>query len=161
MALKVPYLKIVSGGQTGVDRAGLDFAIENNLPYGGWIPKGRRAEDGKIPDRYLGMKEIAVTGYPARTRANVMEADATVVFVSGLLNDEPGCLLTVNLCKELRKPCYVINLNGSDVAAAADFLWAWMLKHRPSVLNVAGTRGSMKPDVEKVKAILKEALAAQ
>lgn len=152
-------LKIVSGAQTGVDRAALDFAIEVGLDYGGWIPKGRRAEDGKIPDRYIGMKESQLSGYPARTRANISDSDATVIFVSGPINDEPGCLLTVKLCRELMKPFYVINLNGSNVATAANLLWTWLLEHRPSVLNVAGTRGSMKPDVEKVKAILKRALA--
>jgi hypothetical protein len=156
--MKVPCLMIISGGQTGVDRAALDFAIDSGLPYGGWIPKGRRTEDGRLPDKYVGMKECPVTSYPARTRANVSEAHATVVFTSGPINDEPGCLLTVKLCKELQKPFYVINLEGSDVRAAADFLWVWLLEHRPSVLNVAGTRGSMKPDVEKVKAILKAAL---
>lgn len=158
MQLKVPSLTIISGGQTGVDRAALDFAIESGLPYGGWVPKDRLSEDGRIPDRYAGMKESPLSGYPPRTRANVSEAQATVIFTSGPLNDEPGCLLTVRLCKELRKPFYIINLKGSDVAASADSLWTWLLEHRPSVLNVAGTRGSMRPNVEKVKAILKEAL---
>lgn len=151
-------VKIISGGQTGIDRAALDFAIERGMEYGGWVPKDRLAEDGRVPSKYMGMTECPLKGYPPRTRANIAEADATVVFVAGLLNDEPGCLLTINVCKELRKPCYVINLKGSDDIAAADFLWVFLLENDPKVLNVAGTRGSKKPDVEKAKRILGLAL---
>jgi Circularly permutated YpsA SLOG family len=68
--------KIVSGGQTGADRAGLDFAMEVGLDHGGYVPKGRKAEDGRIDDRYQ-LTELATTSYPVRTRRNVMESDGT------------------------------------------------------------------------------------
>src|SRR4029077_12697814 len=71
--------KIISGGQSGADRAGLDFAIETGLEHGGYVPRGRKAEDGKIDDRY-NMVELSTTSYPARTRRNIEESDGTVIF---------------------------------------------------------------------------------
>ena len=71
--------KIVSGGQTGADRAGLDFAIAHGIPHGGWCPKGRKAEDGTIPERY-GLSETSRADYLQRTEANVRESDGTVIF---------------------------------------------------------------------------------
>ena len=71
--------KIISGGQTGVDRAALDFAIEHDIPYGGWCPKGRKAEDGPIGSRYL-LKETPTSTYPQRTEWNVRDSDGTVIF---------------------------------------------------------------------------------
>ena len=71
--------KNVSGGQTGADRAGLDFAIEAGLEHGGYVPRGRKAEDGRIDDRY-NLVELSTTSYPARTRRNIEESDGTVIF---------------------------------------------------------------------------------
>ena len=70
--------KIISGGQTGVDRAGLDFAIENQIPHGGYCPKGRRSEDGKIPDNY-NLIETATSNYKERTEKNLIELDGTLI----------------------------------------------------------------------------------
>ncbi|NLX13574.1 MAG: hypothetical protein GXY44_07975 [Phycisphaerales bacterium] len=80
----MPIIKIVSGGQTGADRGGLDPAIWCELPYGGWCPKGRRAEDGVIPARYQ-LQETPSNGYLARTEANVVDSDATAIFTYGVL----------------------------------------------------------------------------
>ena len=90
--------KIISGGQTGADRAGLDFAIETGLEHGGYVPRGRKAEDGKIDDRY-NMVELSTTSYPARTRKNIEESDGTVIFsLERLLSG--GTKLTWGTCQE-------------------------------------------------------------
>ena len=150
--------RILSGGQTGTDRAGLDFAIENGLEHGGWVPKGRLAEDGQVPAKYK-MAEHAFSSYPPRTEANVREADATVIFTVGPINDEKGCLLTASLCLKLKKPFEVINLLDPATEAEDTFRLAAMLSFPGvKVLNVAGARGSLHPDLEKVKRILRNAV---
>ena len=82
--------KIISGGQTGADRAALDVAIEFDIPHGGWIPKGRRTEDGPLPDRYL-LKETKNIGYPQRTEFNIVESDATLILSHGKLAGGSAC----------------------------------------------------------------------
>ena len=76
--------KIVSGAQTGADRGGLDAAIYCDLPYGGWVPRGRRAEDGVIPETYENLRETGNNDYLVRNEANVVDSDATVVMACGL-----------------------------------------------------------------------------
>jgi Circularly permutated YpsA SLOG family len=71
--------KIISGGQTGADRAGLDFAIETGLEHGGYVPRGRKAEDGRIDERY-NLIELSNSSYPARTKRNIEKSDGTVIF---------------------------------------------------------------------------------
>lgn len=146
--------QIISGGQTGVDRAGLDFAIELGIAHGGWVPKGRKAEDGIVPARYA-MQEHPVAQYPGRTEWNIRDSDATAIFTMGLLNDEPGCLLTLNLCRSMNKPHVVLNLGQPEGKLAEEL--ALLIQDDVKVLNVAGARGSRKPDVEKVKRILGKA----
>jgi NTP pyrophosphatase (non-canonical NTP hydrolase) len=146
--------KIISGGQTGIDRAGLDVAIERKIPHGGWVPKGRLAEDGRVPDRYE-MKEHPVAQYPGRTEWNIRDSDATAIFTMGLINSEAGCLLTLKLCRSLEKPHVVLNL-GQPEEKLAEELAALLLDIK--ILNVAGPRGSRKPDVEKAKRVLRKAL---
>jgi len=146
--------KIISGGQTGVDQAALDFAIARGIPHGGYVPRGRKSEDGPIPAKYK-MTEHPASTYPPRTEANIAAADATAIFTNGLLNNEPGCLLTVNLCRQAKKPFVVISLLEDDQAGIR------VLKdliNDVKILNVAGPRGSHKPDVSKVKRILAGAL---
>ena len=75
--------KIISGGQTGADRAALDVAIKFNIPHGGWIPKGRKAEDGRLPDRYQ-LQEMPTPSYPERTEQNVIDSDGTLIFSRGI-----------------------------------------------------------------------------
>ncbi len=128
--------KIISGGQTGVDRAALDFAIENGIPCGGRCPKGRLAEDGLIPKKYP-LTETDSSEYYVRTLKNVEESDATLV----ILDNEPdeGTKLTVILCKELSKP-YLIY----DVSSETDtgIIRQWLTMNSIKVLNVAGPRES-------------------
>jgi hypothetical protein len=149
--------KIISGGQTGVDQAGLDFAIENGIPHGGTCPKGRLSEDGPIPSCYHLVESFAAT-YPPRTQANVEEADGTVIFCVNSINLESGCLLTASLCKERRKPCIVFRLDDPDEEGNWRRLRVFLEGNNIKVLNVAGARGSRRPDVGRVKRILAKAI---
>lgn len=149
--------KIISGGQTGVDRAALDFAIEFGIPHGGMVPKGRISEDGRVPDRYQ-MTEHISPGYPPRTEANVRDADATVIFTNGPINEESGSLLTASLCLKLKKPHIVFSLTNGNEQTAADALRVFIQNQGVKVLNVAGSRGSRKPDVAQVRRILAGAI---
>jgi hypothetical protein len=127
---------IVSGGQTGVDRAALDVALSLRLPCGGWCPRGRRAEDGRIPARYP-LRETATSAYPARTRLNVRDSDGTLVLARG----EPrgGSALTVELAFQLGRPCLVVDLL---VPPPIETVRAWLEGNAIATLNVAGPRES-------------------
>jgi len=103
--------RIVSGGQTGADRAGLDFAIEHGLKHGGWCPKGRRAEDGRIPGRYE-LKETQATSYVRRTEWNVRDSDGTVIFTV-MIRLTGGSKKTSNLARKHRKPCLHLSAAGT------------------------------------------------
>jgi hypothetical protein len=101
-------LKIVSGGQTGADRAGLDAAIELGLAHGGWCPHGRRTEDGPLPEHYQ-LQETESSSYTQRTVFNVRDSDATVVFTLGVLG--PGSKNTLATAKKLGKPRLYVDLS--------------------------------------------------
>jgi len=105
--------KIVSGGQTGADRGGLDAAIWCEIPYGGWIPKGRRAEDGVIPYMYVGLKETSAFEYLARTEANMVDSDATIVFCYGI--PTRGSKKTVDFAKKHGRPCLSVDLREDRI----------------------------------------------
>jgi len=147
-------IEIWSGGQTGVDQAGLDFAIEQGLPYGGWIPAGRLSEAGPIPAKYSRMKEHPAPTYPPRTEANVRDTDATLIFMTGSIQNERGCLLTASLCLKHKKPYVVIDLSDPDEERAVKAILELFSENQIKILNVAGARGSRNPDVKKVKRIL-------
>ena len=102
--------RIISGGQTGADRGGLDAALRLNIPHGGYCPLGRKAEDGRIPDVY-DLQEMDTDDYCIRTRRNVAFAHATVVFYYDVLDG--GSLLTVKFCHELRTQCHVVDLKAT------------------------------------------------
>src|SRR6266581_9524060 len=122
--------KIISGGQTGVDRAALDVALELGIPCGGWCPRGRRAEDGIIPERYP-LIETPTTAYPQRTERNVRDSDGTLVLTVG--RADGGTALTISLTRRLKKPCQVVNLKKKpDIQAIRDWIQAKQLQ----VLNV-------------------------
>jgi predicted Rossmann fold nucleotide-binding protein DprA/Smf involved in DNA uptake len=154
--LKAQISKIVSGGQTGADRAALDFAIANGIAHGGWCPKGRKAEDGKIAGCY-DLQETPSADYPQRTEWNVRDSDGTVVISIGKIGG--GSLKTVRLAEKLKKP--VLHLSREkDANAAGEKLAKWIEQNRISVLNVAGPRASKEPGVgEFVKKVLGEVLA--
>jgi hypothetical protein len=133
--------KIISGGQTGVDRAALDVAIELGLAHGGWCPRGRKAEDGPIPARYqLGETESAE--YAERTERNVLEADATLILCCGALVG--GTRFTWVLAERHGRPCRVVDLAVQPDPAETR---AWLEGLSGDVLNVAGPRESQSPGI--------------
>ncbi len=136
--------KTISGGQTGADRAALDVAIELGIPHGGWCPKGRKAEDGRIPGRY-NLAETKSSQYPPRTNKNVQEADLTVIFTLGELAG--GSALTQECAQALGKPCLHINLSAVSAQDAAKLLAKWLKGQDVKILNVAGSRESTSPGI--------------
>ncbi len=133
--------KIISGGQAGVDRAALDAAIALDLRHGGWCPRGRLAEDGRIPDRYR-LTETDSSDYAVRTERNVLDSDATWVLCRG----EPrgGSLLTIRLAQRHRRPHLLVDL---DRPPRLEDLADWLGAHEVDVLNVAGPRESQSPGI--------------
>ena len=149
--------QIVSGGQTGVDRAALDVAIELGIPCGGWCPRGRRAEDGPISPRYP-LRQTLSAAYEQRTERNVADSDATLICNVGELSG--GTMLTYQTARLHGKPCFVATLDRGEPAAWADELAAWLRRHRVRVLNVAGPRASAQPHVyDQTHALLSALLA--
>jgi len=133
--------KIVSGGQTGVDRAALDAALHLGIPCGGWCPRGRRAEDGAIPSRYP-LVETPTARYPQRTEWNVRDSDGTLVLHAG--RPRGGTALTIRLVARLRKPVLPVDLDlDPDPRAVLE----WIAGRGIRVLNVAGPRESESPGV--------------
>jgi hypothetical protein len=133
--------RIVSGGQTGVDRAALEAALALHFPCGGWCPRGRKAEDGVISVR-IPLQETPGEAYEQRTRWNVRDSDGTLVLTEG----EPtgGTALTVEAAKGMGRPLLVLDL---DLRPPLEEVEAWLLAHRIRVLNVAGPRESQKPGI--------------
>ena len=127
--------KIISGGQTGADRAALDVAIEFHILHGGWIPKGRRTEDGRLSDRYL-LKETKNIGYPQRTELNILESDATLILSHGKLAG--GSALTHKLAIKHSRPYLHVNLNEISAYKAVEIIKNWIDVKEIDILNVAG-----------------------
>ncbi|HQP56704.1 MAG TPA: putative molybdenum carrier protein [Syntrophorhabdus sp.] len=136
--------KIVSGGQTGADRAALDFAISRDIPHGGWLPKGRKTEDGKLPETYQ-LQEMPSAAYSKRTKKNIQESDATLIISHGVLTG--GSALTQCLAQDLGKPYLHVDLNLSSVQESARVINAWIRHHDIRVLNIAGPRSSKDPKI--------------
>lgn len=128
--------KIISGGQTGVDRGALDAAIELRLSHGGWCPRGRLAEDGSVPPRYQ-LCETDSSEYRVRTEKNVLDSDGTLILHAGRLAG--GTALTRRLALQHQKPCLVVNLHR---APNLDTIRQWLAAHHIQTLNVAGPRES-------------------
>lgn len=144
LPLRMLVRRIVSGGQTGVDRAALDWAINHRVEHGGWCPRGRRAEDGPIALRY-GLTETVSVGYAERTKRNVRETDATLIFNAGVL--EGGSLLTQRVAAGAGKPCLVAGLDADDRAAEVRRVLAWLGSDAFLTLNIAGPRERTRPGV--------------
>jgi len=136
--------KIISGAQTGADRAALDFAINNDIPHGGWVPRGRIAEDGIVPAHYE-VKEAPTSEYSRRTELNVIDSDGTLILSHGELSG--GSALTEKLAEKHQKPCLHINLNQKPEFQATVDITHWISTNGIEVLNVAGSRASHDPKI--------------
>lgn len=142
--------QIISGGQTGADRAALDVAIELDIPHGGWCPIGRRAEDGVISDRYR-LKETPHLSkdenldpdgiYKKRTELNVIDSDGTLIFVK----DDPigGTLYTIEMAIKHNKPFLIFNIETSEIKDVTN----WVNKYSIKKLNIAGPRASQCSEI--------------
>ncbi|HEX9630860.1 MAG TPA: putative molybdenum carrier protein [Gemmatimonadales bacterium] len=146
--------EIRSGGQTGVDRAALDAAMAHGVPCAGWIPRHRRAEDGRVPARYTALVETPDDAYETRTAWNVRDADATLVITLGSLSG--GSLLTVEIAARLGRPHLVIDLDAQDPERAVAAVHAWLAAlPQPVRLNVAGPRAGHAPGIyDRARALL-------
>jgi hypothetical protein len=147
--IKDPMLpdKIVSGGQTGADRAALDWAIRAGIEHGGWCPKGRLAADGPIAARYR-LVETDSTDYAVRTRLNVRDSDATLILNLGALDG--GTALTAEHAHALDRPCLTLQLDAAPTATPAQAAAAiddWMTKGGWATLNIAGPREQGRPGI--------------
>lgn len=145
-------LKIVSGGQTGVDRGGLQAAIDLGLDWGGYAPKGWRSEDGAIPLTYRAkMCELGSANYLVRTRRNVADSHATLIIVDAFpLNG--GTLKTLHFCEEALRSHFVVSLEDGDAVCKVQNWFGQFFAQEhpvPFVLNVAGPRESKAPDIQK------------
>jgi hypothetical protein len=148
--------RIVSGGQTGVDRAALDVALERGIACGGWCPRSRRAEDGPIPERYP-LRETSWSGYPQRTEWNVRDSDGTLILIRG--EPDRGTALTERLAKQRKKPCIVVDLGQPwDLQEVRQ----WIETNRIATLNVAGPRESSSPGIgDEARRFLRELLIGE
>ena len=145
--------RIVSGGQTGADRAALDAARAAGIETGGWVPRGRWAEDGAVPERYPNMRATGSADPAIRTRCNVRDSDATVVFSRGEVFG--GTKLTIQESAKLRKPTLCLDLATEAVEVAAKRLLEWIATEGIEVLNVAGPRRSEDDQIyASVRAVL-------
>ena len=136
--------KIISGGQTGADRAALDAAIDLHIPHGGWVPLGRKAEDGKVPEKYQ-VQEIETESYSERTEQNIIDSDGTLILSHGQLMGNSA--LTARLAKKQSRPCLHIDLNKTNAFKAAQDINRWIQESGMKVLNVAGPRASEDPEI--------------
>ena len=147
--------RIISGGQTGVDRAALDAAWSCGLPHGGWCPKGRVAEDGEIGALY-DLKETPKNTYSQRTRWNVRDSDGTLILTRG--TPTGGTAYTIGVAKELGRPCLRVQVDDPGAAAR---ITEWLAKQEIATLNVAGPRDSTSPGIyEDAKKILTRVFSA-
>lgn len=135
--------RIISGGQTGADIAGIDAAMACGIPYGGWLPKGRKTENGPLPERYTEFQSMTRGGYPKRTEQNIIESDGTIVFSYGKLIG--GSALTKRLCQKHERPFLYVDLGQEEHPAVS--LQEWLKIESIQILNVAGSRESKHPGI--------------
>lgn len=132
-------LKIISGAQTGVDRGALDAALENKVSCGGWVPEGRKAEDGVIAEIYP-VRVLAGAGYSQRTRKNVQDSDGTVIIYYGMLRG--GTEKTLRYCQDENKPCLLLDALEVMPERAAVRIMTFLSGLEGETLNFAGPRAS-------------------
>ncbi|MFT3806704.1 putative molybdenum carrier protein [Arenimonas sp.] len=135
---------VISGGQTGVDRAALDVAIIHGCKHGGWCPAGRKAEDGAIPLRYQ-LTETESSGYRQRTKRNVLESDGTLILNVGALDG--GTLETLRIAERASKPVRLVALDAASWEETIAATRGWLRLHDIRVLNMAGPKESKRPGI--------------
>lgn len=150
--------KIISGGQTGVDQAALDVAIELGIPHGGWIPKGRKTENGALPDKYR-LKEMPTSSYAKRTEQNIIDSEGTLIISLGPLTG--GSELTRKTAILHDRPCIHIDLGTLNTLQAIKTVRSWIVHHGIEILNIAGPRAGENPEiydmaVKTLKAVLRK-----
>lgn len=150
-------LKIISGGQAGVDRAALDAALDCGAPCGGSVPAGRKAEDGPLADRYP-VVELSSKKYAVRTKQNVRDAGATLIIYCGELAG--GSALTFKACQQVGRPVLLVNTDDGAVSNAVREILDFVESESVQTLNVAGPRASQQPEIyafayEVIAAVLK------
>ena len=140
--------KIVSGGQTGADQGGLDAALYCSIPHGGWCPKGRKSENGIIPAKYQ-LQEMPSADYLVRTKANVVDSDATIIFTCGELDG--GSLKTAQFAIKFKKPHLHVNLDKLTRPESIQEVVKWLQESCPGecTINVAGSRASKAPGIQQ------------
>jgi Circularly permutated YpsA SLOG family len=136
-------VKIISGGQTGVDRAALDVALKHGIESGGWCPNGRLDEFGRIPDRYP-VRELESGGFTERTLQNVKDSVGTLVIYPGKLTG--GAEQTVQFCVEQQRPHLLVDASSVSRDDAARLIGEFVHKNKIDALNVAGPRASEWPE---------------
>ena len=136
--------KIISGGQTGVDQAALDVAIALGIPHGGWIPKGRKTENGALPDKYR-LKEMPTSSYAKRTEQNVIDSEGTLIISLGPLTG--GSELTHKTAMLHDRPCLHIDLGTLNTPQAVKTIRSWIIRHGIGILNIAGPRANENPGI--------------
>jgi len=151
----IKSLRIISGGQTGVDRAALDFALENHIDCFGWCPKGRKAEDGIISYSYP-LKETETSCYDKRTLKNVEESQGLLVFVDG--EPDKGTVLAIDHAEKQNKPIYIIHLS-MNVEDQETGILDLFEDQNVTIVNIVGPRESNSPGIyQKAKTFLEELL---
>ena len=148
--------KIIAGGQTGADVAGLDVAIKHGIPHRGAIPRGRLTEAGPLSEKY-NLQEMPTKSYPKHTEKNVVDSGRTVIFTHGKLTG--GSLLTQKKAGEHGKPLIHLDMDKVSVEEAADLLRSFLQENGIEILNVAGSRGSKDPEIySKVFGVMEECI---
>jgi hypothetical protein len=140
----IQKITIITGGQSGVDRAAMDFVLENpqlKIKCGGFCPKGRKAEDGIIPQKYP-LIECETDNYAVRTELNVKNSDGVLIIFKVKIND-PGTTLTVELAKKHNKPLYLCNIKQNNI----NEIRKWISENAINTLNIAGPRLSNDPEI--------------
>lgn len=158
MNINKKLYRIVTGGQTGVDRAALDAAISLNFDYGGWCPKNRIDEKDTIPEKYKNLKEVSgefksdKENYDARTKKNIEDSDATLIItprtpLPDIIRD--GTILTIEYAKKQAKPYLIIDLS-EPIRNNSELIIDWIQENRISILNIGGPRESTHPGIYRV-----------